>query len=271
MFALSKNSPMFLRMDAHFQAKSACHFGAAIWFLFYFPISIQILKHVFDDIHSDQLHFLVTWGSYSAVMLKAGMLDQMFELIVRKWDWSLHLHHYGELIFALLFLDFVPVKYNSTGLYLFCLLSALDRVVHFVHAIHHLVKEREMFINERLHGDMIVPPYSASGFDAYLPTTHALCRWYYWSFMYYVVFLRTFIIVLVAVFCVYQWSFLTLFWKVLYFLMTLLFILVDIECYSIIWKRTQLREVRKKTLINTIEMTAAGGLSIQKVELEVEL
>jgi len=243
VFLFVHHSFFFQNMMFPRQEKTACHLGASLWFLFYFPIILQVCYHILENLTIDQNLFFEKWGNYSSLMLKIGMLDQMFELIVRIWDWSMHLHHYGELCFACMLLDFIPLHDKSSGIYLFCLLATLDRLVHFVHGIAHIVKEREIFLLSKMNSynvDSNEEENVISGVDLLLPSQERLAQWYWWSFWYYVVFLRILVILLVSIYCTYQWSFLSLLWKVVLPAMVILFIVVDVECYFIIWKRSHL-------------------------------
>ncbi len=235
---MKSNSVIFNDMDTLYQQKACAHFGTAIWLLFWIPIAIQLAWHIYENIESNQQIFFEKWGSYAVVILRMGMLDQLIELVLRQMDLSLHVHHYGEIIFSLIFLDFVPVSEKSPGLYVFCLLSAFDRISHPLFSLSSLAKQRDKYISMRRdeENDFI---YTPCGFDLLLPSNHTLATLYWVCFWYYVVFLRIAVTALVCVFCTYQWRYLSLIWKVLYPLMNVLFILVDVNVYLIFWKRSK--------------------------------
>ncbi len=125
---------------------------------------------------------------------------------------------------------------KDPGLFVFCILSSLDRVLHVLFGTSNLMKQYEI---ECAKDPTLVSTYKPYGFDLLLPSSpNQLCKLYWIGFWYYCVFLRLSIIIIMTVYCAYQWEYMTVLWKCLLPIITLIFIIIDFHAYVLIYRRS---------------------------------
>ncbi len=236
LHCLETTSWLFARMDSKIHNRATSHFGTTLWGCFWIPINIYMLICVFRDIPRPPLQILMASGPYGYVLLQCGILDQLYDLIIRCPHKEVYVHHIGALLLGLLLLDWVPIDQKDPGLFVFCILSALDRLIHFLYGISNLMKQFEL---ESAKTPSMSSGYIPYGFDILLPSSsNVLSFMYRVGFWYYCVFVRLLIIVIMTIYCVYQWEYMALLWKCLFPSMTLSFILIDYQGYILIYRRS---------------------------------
>ena len=227
VMTMQNSSVVFNELSESSKSKAAQHFGSFFWGIFYVPITSQL---VFKSFQLSPDDFFKFYGSYVKVCIQQGLLDQLLDLVLRRCDYFLHAHHYGEVIYGIFFLNFTSTDQRDPGGFILTLLFAYDRLIHHLYGLTNLSRNFEKLT-------ALKKDFTLGRLDKFIPSAATLAGFYFISFWFYVVFLRLVVTGVMILYFSLNFYRIPIVWKILLPAGNILFILIDWKIYQLLWNR----------------------------------
>jgi hypothetical protein len=230
------NSPLYQSMQRHVQEKAVGALEVFVQAFYWVPIITHFAYITYATIHQPRVAVFQKFGPYIANILFAGLLDQIYELMVRHPDVYLYAHHFYVIGTTILLLEGLPLDQKCGGVLLLGIQSGLDRLTYCVIVTSYFQKQRSLQLD--LIASSLGQPFVLEGADVLLPEIDTLQRCYRVAFYHYAVVVRAMVSSAVLIYFIFKWNDTVLVWKILLPLAVAFFYLVDFPTYQLLWRRS---------------------------------